>query len=196
MTLNYNQYQLHGTTERILLPLLLPPSPSNAMLNLKRNCLQQTCSTFWLWGGAGQVKLHSRATVCLRCEKVSQVQICPKIFVHGCRMDHMIFRVLGKFVFVCFVFVCQICLCLFCDQETNCASPRVFNRVSLIFLFPLLIVLIKGATGGREPRRIGGGRRERIGREAGVLRRNHLSSVKILSKTRTQDVFLLTFSLF
>jgi len=142
------------------------------------------------------VKLHSRATVCLRCEKVSQVQICPKIFVHDCRMDHMIFRVLGKFVFVCFVFVCQICLCLFCDQETNCASPRVFNRVSLIFLFPLLIVLIKGATGGREPRRIGGGRRERIGREAGVLRRNHLSSVKILSKTRTQDVFLLTFSLF
>ena len=132
------------------------PSPSNAMLNLKRNCLQKTCSPFWLWGEAGQVKLHSRATVCLRCEKVSQVQICPKVFVHGCRMDHMIFRVLGKFVFVCFVFVCQICLCLFCDQETNCASPRVFNRVSLIFLFPLLIVLIKGAIGGREPAKKGG----------------------------------------
>ena len=93
------------------------------------------------------MKLHSRATGSLSCEKDPQVQICPKIFVHDCRMDHIIFRVLGKFVFVCFVFVYQICLCLFCDQETNCASPRVFNRVSLIFLFPLLIVLIKRGTG-------------------------------------------------
>jgi len=34
-------------------------------------------------------------------------------------MDHIIFRVIGKFVLVCFVFVCQICLCLFCDQEIS-----------------------------------------------------------------------------
>ena len=58
--------------------LLLPPSPSNAMLNLKRNCLQQTCSTFWLWGEAGQVKLHSRATVCLRCEKFHKCKFVPR----------------------------------------------------------------------------------------------------------------------
>jgi len=70
---------LTGIVVYLNVKVKLPPSPSNAMLNLKRNCLQQTCSTFWLWGEAGQVKLHSRATVCLRCEKVSQVQICPKI---------------------------------------------------------------------------------------------------------------------
>ena len=48
--------------------LLLPPSPSNAMLTLKRNCLQQTCLTFWLWGGTGQVESYSRATICLSCK--------------------------------------------------------------------------------------------------------------------------------
>ena len=69
----------------------------------------------------------------------------------SCRMDHVIFRVLGKFVLFCFIFVCPICLCLFCDQEINCVSPRVPNRVSLIFLFPLLLVSIKGGAGGREP---------------------------------------------
>ena len=123
------------------------------------------------------------------CEKVSQVQICPQSFVHDCTMDHIIFRVLGKFVLVCFVFVCQICLCLFCDQEANCASPRVFNRVSLIFLFPLLIVLMKGGTGGREPGRIGGGRRERIGREAGVLRTRESFIKKYFQKQEPKMFF-------
>jgi len=87
---------------------------------------------FGSWGEAEQVKLHSRATVCLSCEKDPQMQICLKIFVHDCRMDHIIFRVLGKFVLVCFAFACQICLCLFCDQEISSGGVQLPILVFLL----------------------------------------------------------------
>lgn len=64
------------------------------------------------------MKLHSRATVSLSCEKDPQVQICPKIFVHDCRMDHIISVPSSR----------KICPCLFCLCMSNLSLPILRSR--------------------------------------------------------------------